>query len=151
MPPIILLAAVCALTAAALMTDSLRRGRVHCALRKLAVEQRMHFSAYDQLRLAPRVANGLDVPGAAAVGIVDLLYASEDGRYRYIFTVEYTTGVVQSKRRIRRAAAFSEPRERTATVPPCAIRMAPIELPLLEQYRWLLQAPVPPAPTSGSE
>jgi hypothetical protein len=151
MPPIIILAVVCALTAAALMADSLRRGRIQCVLRRLAVEQRMHFSAYDQLRLAPRVASGLDVPGAAAVGIVDLLYCSEDGQYRYIFTVEYTTGVVQSKRRIRRAAAFSEPRERSATVPPCAIRMAPLELSLLEQYRWLIQSPPPPGLTSDSE
>jgi hypothetical protein len=151
MPPIILLAVMCALTAAALMTDTLRRRRIHRALRRLAVEQRMHFSAYDQLRLAPRVANGLDIPGAAAVGIVDLLYASEDGRYRYIFTVEYTTGVVQSKRRIRRAAAFSEPRDRTATVPPCAIRMAPLDLPLLEQYRWLLQPAAASLSTADSE
>jgi hypothetical protein len=139
MPPIILLAAICALTAAAMMADVLRRRHLHRGLRRLAVEQRMHFSMHDQLRLAPRVAGGLNVPGAAAVGIIDLLYASQDGQYRYVFTVEYTTGVVQSKRRVRRAAAFSEPRERSATVPPCAIRMAPPDLPLLEQYRWLLQ------------
>ncbi len=145
MPPIILLAVLCALTAAALMADVMRRRRMHCNLRRLAVEQRMHFSVHDQLRLAPRVASGLNVPGAAAVGIIDLLYASENGRYRYIFTVEYTTGVVQSKRRVRRAAAFSEPRERSETVPPCAIRLAPLELPLLEQYRWLLK----PAPTTS--
>jgi hypothetical protein len=122
-----------------MMADVFRRRHMHRGLRKLAVEQQMHFSPHDQLRLAPRVAGGLDVPGAAAVGIVDLLYASKDGQYRYIFTVEYTTGVVQSKRRVRRAAAFSEPRERSTTVPPCAIRMAPPDLPLLEQYRWLLQ------------
>jgi hypothetical protein len=148
MPPIILLAIVCALTAAALMADVMRRRRMHCTLRRLAVEQRMHFSVHDQLRLGPRVASGLNVPGAAAVGIIDLLYASEDGRYRYVFTVEYTTGVVQSKRRVRRAAAFSEPKERTETVPPCAIRLAPLELSLLEQYHWLLQ-PATSTPTTS--
>src|SRR5271169_860281 len=150
MSPIILLAVVCALTAAALMSDVMRRRRMHRNLRRLAAQERMHFSIYDQLRLAPRVASGLNVPGAAAVGVIDLLYASEDGQYRYVFTGEYTTGVVQSKRRVRRAAAFSEPRERTATVPPCAIRMAPPDLPLLEQYRWLLQQPTA-AFTSHSE
>ncbi len=99
----------------------------------------MHFSLFDRLRLTDRVAQAIPIPGAAAVRVFDLLYHSDAGRHHYVFTVEYTLGVVQSKHRLRRAAAFSEPRQKGTGQSASPIRMAPPELTLLEQYRYLLE------------
>lgn len=140
MPPALyLLIAVVLLTLAVTIPEFLRRGRTHCALRQLAVERHLHFSRRDQLRLTLRVAGCLPVPGAAFVRIYDLLYGTAGGMHRYVFTAEYTVGAVRWKKRVRRAATFSEPKEtKAAAAQPCAIQLAPAELSLVEQYRALL-------------
>jgi hypothetical protein len=142
MPPLYLLLCVIALTFAGVGMDSYRRGQTHSALRALAKERRMHFSRHDQLRLTARVAAHLPIPGAAFVRVIDLIYGTDGDQHRYIFTAEYTAGVVKSKKRIRRAATFTEPRERSDLVQMCDIQLAPLDLPLIEQYRALL----PPNP-----
>jgi hypothetical protein len=71
------------------------------------------------------------------VRVVDLLYGSQGGFHRYVFTAQYTVGAVRSKKRVRRAATFDEPRDRSAS-PCCVIKLATGTLPLLEQYRELL-------------
>jgi hypothetical protein len=138
MSPLLLLIFVIVLTAVAVAVDSYRRGQTHCALRQLAKERRMHFSRHDQLRLTSRVATHLPIPGAAYVRVIDLIYGSDGGRHRYVFTAEYTAGVVRSKKRIRRVAAFTEPRQRTDAGQICDIQLGPDELSLIEQYRALL-------------
>ena len=140
MSPLFLLIGVLALTITAVGVDSYRRGQTHCALRELARERRMHFSRHDQLRLTSRVATHLPIPGAAYVRVIDLIYGTENGRHRYVFTAEYTAGVVRSKKRIRRAATFTEPRERSDARQICEIQLGPDEMPLIEQYRALLPA-----------
>ena len=138
MSPLILLFAVMGLTGVALVVELVRRRRVHRALRQLALEQGMHFSRRDQLRLTSRVATHLPIPGAAYVRVIDLMYGSGGGRHRYVFTAEYTVGVLRSKKRCRRAATFSEPRQRCDASPCSAINLGPVDLPLIEQYRALL-------------
>jgi hypothetical protein len=138
MSPLVLLLLVIGLTIVAVGADAFRRRRMHCVLRQLASDRRMHFSPHDQLRLTARVATHLPIPGAAYVRVINLIYGSDGGRHRYIFTAEYTAGVVRSKKRVRRAATFSEPRQRSDSQQICSIQLAPAELSLIEQYRALL-------------
>jgi hypothetical protein len=136
MPPIDLLILLLLATAIAWATDRWRRSRVHSAYREMAVAHRMHYSPGDPLRLTPRVAARFPVPGAAAVRIIDLLYRTDEQNHHYVFTAEYTLGVVGPKNRIRRTAAFTE--SKLGEAAPQPIRLAPAELPLVEQYRRIL-------------
>jgi hypothetical protein len=134
----LLLAGVVVLTAVAAVAEFIRRKRVYRLLRQIAVERHLHFSPYDQLRLTPRVAASFPVPGAAHVRVSNLLYGSESGQYHYVFTTEYSTGAVRSKKRHSRAVAFKEPREYGQRQRHIELRMANPELSLIEQYRELL-------------
>jgi hypothetical protein len=140
MPPILLLLILVVVSMAVLSASRWRQHQQRRVLHRLAVESRLHFSRTDQLRLAPRLAEALPVPGAAGISVSNLIYGSGAGVHRYVFTVEYTVGVMHRRERVRRAAAFSEPRERcgTGTATPC-LALAPEELPMPEQYRTLLQ------------
>lgn len=138
--PLYLLAALLLLTIVLVIVQATRRGRIHCALRRLAGERDLHFSCRDQLRLTGRVAEHLPIPGAAHVRVVDLLYGTASGVHRYVFTAEYTTGIVRSKKRVRRVATFSEPRDARTGDAPCSIRLAPAELAVVDQYRALLES-----------
>src|SRR5687768_5839377 len=145
MTPLEFLALTLVLTAAAAGVNYIRRRRHISALRKLAAEQQMHFAAADPFHLAPRIAQRLPVPGAAAVRVLDLIYGVERQNYRYVFATEYTTGVLRSKRGVRRVATFSESREPSAQGEIGELLFAPTELPLVEQYRHLLQQVKPDA------
>lgn len=138
MPSLYLLAGVVALTLMAAGVELFRRSRVHSSLQELATIRRMHFSPYDPLRLTARVAANLPIPGAAYVRVIDLMYGTDGSVHRYVFTAEYTVGVVRSKKRVRRAATFTEPRDRSAAMPTSPIRLASADLTLLEQYESLL-------------
>lgn len=138
MTPLEFLAFMLVTTAVAAAVQAMRRKRHSAALRKLAAEFEMHFSAADPFRLAPRIAQHLPVPGAAAVRVTDLVYGVERQNYRYIFATEYTTGVLRSKSGVRRVAAFSEPRD-PAVKREGDLVFAPTELPVVEQYRHLLE------------
>ena len=106
----------------------------------------MHYNAGDQLRLATKVLPRLPVPGAANVRVMDLMYGSDRDRYRYVFSVEYTVGVVGPKRRVIRVASLSEPRER-GNPGMVSLTLAPEDGSLLDQYRSL----APPAPAQKKE
>ena len=134
----LLLAGVVVLTAIAVVAEFIRRQRVHRLLRQMAVDRHLHFSPYDQLRLTARVASSFPIPGAAHVRVINLLYGSEGGEYRYVFTTEYSTGAVRSKKRHSCAVAFKEPREQGQRQRHIELRMANPELSLIEQYRELL-------------
>ena len=136
MSPLTLLALLVAATAAAVAVDGVRRRRRAAAYRRLAVAHDMHYSPGDPLRLTARVAAALPVPGAAAVRVIDLLYRTDAAGHHYVFTAEYTVGVVNVKHRLRRAAAFDEPRNATAA--PAAVRLGTAGATLVEQYQGLL-------------
>jgi hypothetical protein len=135
MSPAALLGLSVLVTAMAGLIDLLLRRRRCRHLRKVARAWKMNFSPRDQFRLTARVAGSFPVPGAARIRVVNLIYGIESERYRYVFTAEYTAGIVTGKRRVRRAGTFSEPRDREASQP--AIALAPGHLPLIEQYRRL--------------
>lgn len=109
----------------------------------------MNYTPSDQFRLTPRVARNFPVPGASRVRVVDLIYGIDCDLYRYVFTAEYTAGIVTRKHRVRRAGSFSEPRERGGDAPESAVTLAPAHLPLLEQYHRLTPPrATPPTPNS---
>ncbi|MEA2711014.1 MAG: hypothetical protein QOF78_3615 [Phycisphaerales bacterium] len=137
MTPLEFLAFMLCFTGVAGLIQYLRRRRHTGALRKLAAEWHMHFSAADRFRLAPRIAQQIPVPGAAAVRVIDLLYGVERQNYRYIFATEYTTGVLRSKTGVRRVATFCEPRE-PGKGETRELTFAPEGLPVIDQYKHLL-------------
>ncbi len=132
----ILSLALC-LTGAATFVDRAQRRRRRIALRRLATEWRMNYSPFDPLRLTARVAHHFPIPGAANLKVSDVIYGIEGNRYRYIFTAEYTVGVVRTKHRLVRAATFCEPRDFRHGQPMGPLFLAAAELPLIEQYQQL--------------
>lgn len=114
------------------------------ALRALAAEWNMNYAQSDSLGLTPRIAGSFPIPGAADLVINDLIYSTDRMTYRYIFTAQFTVGVVHRKRRLSRVATFTEPREGNDNE--IELSMAPEELDLIEQYRRL----APPMPASSS-
>lgn len=135
MTPAGLLSLAILLIAAAALSERVL-ARLHRArLRRMALGWHMRYSPNDRFRLTPRITRNFPVPGAAKIKVVDLIYGIESDLYRYVFTAEYTAGVVRGKRRVQRACSFSEPRERSGASGEPQITLAPAGLPLLEQYR----------------
>jgi hypothetical protein len=142
MSPFLFLILVLLITFAAVIADALGRRRLRCRLQTLASEYRMAYSHRDRFDLADRIAEHFPVPGAAALRVIDLLYSSDAGGYRYIFCAEYTLGVIRSKRRMLRAVSLRQPRSRDELLrgDPAIwsnMLLAPAHLPLIDQYRHL--------------
>src|ERR1700733_10703922 len=112
MNPSELLGLAVGITAGAYVVDSITRRRSADALRRLAAEWRMNFSLTDRLNLTGKVARHFPIPRAANLRVTNVIYGTARERYRYIFTAEYTIGVVRAKRRLTQAGSFSEPRGR---------------------------------------
>ncbi len=142
MSPLVLLGIAVGTTTAAALWDVTQRRRRGRQLRALASEWRMTYSPADALRLTDRIARQFPIPGAADVRVRDVIYGSDRDRYRYVFTVEFTTGVIRTKHRNVRVAAFSEPRTRDPQRERLHSIIAPVILAsgdssLWEQYRQL--------------
>jgi hypothetical protein len=148
MLPLTFLSAMLALTVAASAWQFAQRHRTASLIRRLAIDSDVNYSETDRFQLTPRVVAGFPIPGASDVKLSDLLYRREGDRYRYVFTVEFTLGVVRTKRRLRRVATFCEPRDRGASGTPTAVVedgfsplvLAPANLPLKSQYQHLCGA-----------
>jgi hypothetical protein len=135
MSPAGLVSLTSGLTCGAAIAQRIIQRRRHRKLRALASQWRMNFNAGDQLRLASRVSHYFPIPGAANVTVGDVIYGIDGEFYRYVFTAEYTLGILRTKRRHVRVACFAEFRDRTSPRPPEPVRLAAEQLPLLEQYR----------------
>ena len=136
MSPGFLLLALIAVMALAVCLDVYAHRRRTRALRELATQWRMNYHPADQLRVTPRVLSHFPIPGAANVRVMDLIYGSDRDRYRYVFSVEFTVGLVGPKRRVVRVASLSEPRDR-AGAGPVSLNLAPAQGRLIDQYRYL--------------
>lgn len=145
-------------TLLAWLVDAAQDWRRRAALRRLAVETGMHFAPGDRFNLAPRIAAGFPVVGAAGPCVADVLYGRREDRYYYVFRFDYTVGGAARPQRRRAVVGFSEPRQRCEIVAlphtdvtedaaqstvPAATRVADTSLPLLEQYRQMLDQTVP--------
>jgi hypothetical protein len=140
-PGLLLLSCLLATGIAASIDVAMHRRR-SAALRALASQWGMNYHPGDQLRLAAKVLPRLPVPGAANVRVLDLIYGSDRDRYRHVFSVEYTLGVIGTKRRVVRVASLSEPRDRSSSAP-IVLTLAPEEGSLIDQYRALAPVPAP--------
>ncbi|HEV8378754.1 MAG TPA: hypothetical protein VGP99_07880 [Tepidisphaeraceae bacterium] len=105
-------------------------------LRSLASQWGMQYAQRDLFNLAARVAAEFPIVGVADLVIRDMIYATQGDRHRYVFTAEYTLGVIDRHRREARAVTFCDPRDSGGQ---CAtpLILAPEELSLIEQYRQL--------------
>jgi hypothetical protein len=134
LPPLLLLGSLLALTALALLLHKLLRHGTKRRLRRLANDWTMRYVERDLFHLAPRIATIIPVPGAADVRVLDVIYGSQGEMHRYLFTAEYTRGVVERHEREQRVMTFAEPKEPTRENPPTPLVCAPPELPIAEQY-----------------
>ena len=135
--PALCLAVLVALSGMATLLEAMARHRRARFLRELASQWHMTYSAHDRLRVGARIARRLSIPGAADVSVADVIYGTRGGNYVYVFTAEYTTGVVWGKQRHQRVACFAESRGRQSPDAPGRLALAPEGLDLLEQYRAL--------------
>jgi hypothetical protein len=153
MPPIVLLLALIAITAVAAFVSSLQHKSRSAKLALLATSWKMRYTAADRLQLTLRVASRFPIPGAADIVVRDLIYRQEDaGCFRYLFTVEYTTGVVRTKHRRVSVAMMVESNSNpfTQTDAFSCVTLAPGELALAERYDWLRQKYCAPPPAIES-
>jgi len=141
MLPVAFLALLLALTLAAWVIDGARRRRRSCILRARAAAWGMQFVPEDRFGLVARVAAVFPVPGIANLRVRDVMYLVEGDRHRFLFTAEYTQGVLRHQDRIRRAVAFCEPAARNAADTPACVALAGRDLPLAEQYQALRDRP----------
>jgi hypothetical protein len=138
MPPLLLLLVVSAVTVAASAASALRRKARSAKLAALAATWSMRFTAQDRFQLTLRIASQFPIPGAADVVIRDLIYRQEAAGFRYLFTVEYTTGVLRTKRRRIGAAMMIETGHTPQIFSP--VTLAPTDVSLHAQYEWLWQS-----------
>jgi hypothetical protein len=137
LPLLLLLTALLITAIAAGINRGMTRRKRHW-LQELARESRMHYSARDVFGLARRVAPRLPVIGAADVRVCDLIYGSDPQSLRYVFSAEYTVGVVHSKSRQRCVVSVVECKQ-TSDAKWTSVQIAPSELPFPDQYRALLK------------
>ncbi len=100
---------------------------------RAAGQWHLRYCPGDQFRLADRLAGCFPIVGAADLRVLDLMYGGDEWVYRYIFTVEYTLGLVQGRRRQARVVRLIEPRGEGAGE--LQIEIAPYGKSLLQQYR----------------
>src|SRR4051812_29894497 len=93
------LGVVAGISAVAYAAEWMLRGRSCKELRRLSGEWGMNFGPRDTLLLTPKVATHFPVPGAAHIRVTNVVYGLVDQEWRYVFTVEYTVGVVEQKHR----------------------------------------------------
>jgi hypothetical protein len=69
----------------------------------------------------------------------DVVYGQEAGGiFRYLFTIEYTVGVVRTKRRRAAVGMVVDTATTARTVAAhAALALAPGDLPTIRQYEWL--------------
>jgi hypothetical protein len=142
MTPLGFLAILVGITALAAYANAVARRRRERVVRRLAAEWRMNYTPSDSLQVTPKIARHFPIPGAANLQVRDLIYGIEQDRYRYVFTAEFTAGVVRTKTRRLRVGTFSEPRNRSlrraGTEAP--VELAPDEGTIEDQYAALAPA-----------
>ena len=151
MSPFEMLSLAGGITAAAYAMELIARRRWRRSLKRLAADWNMNYGRADTLRLTERVARHFPIPGTARLHVTNVIYGADKAdpdRYRYIFTAEFTVGVVRTKRRLVRVGSFAEPkaRDRASHRPahgPAPVVLAPGNLSLLDQYRHLAPASEP--------
>jgi len=142
--PILFLGIMLAMTALAWVAHRLLRLGHRRGLRRLARLWQMHYAEADLFDIAGRIAADLPVIGGADLRVLDIIYASDERYYCYIFTAEYTRGVVERQRRESRVMSLREAKD-APHAEHHRPQVAPQDLGLLRQYE-SLKAVVWPGP-----
>jgi hypothetical protein len=139
--PIIYLILLLVILFGAVTSDAIVRFARQRKLRAAARKWNMHFAPGDRLRLAKRIIGQFPVPGAANVSVRDLLFRTQDSRHQYLFTVDYTVGVIRGKVGRSRVAGFTEPVSRGGKTNsmPSSLTLAPPNLTGLHAYEHVLK------------
>ncbi len=141
--PVILFVGSLAICLVARIEVARRVRRRSSQIQKLAREAKMSYVAGDRFQLAERIGELSPIPAAADLVIGDVVYFTEADGYRYIFTAEYTVGVLRSQQRQRRVMMLVEPRDGNAadqSAPSVPTLTPGQDQGLVPQYRSLLQA-----------
>lgn len=150
MSPTAFLILVLGVTIGAWLVNRLVRARRRYRLRAVALRWQMHYSPHDRFRLAPRIAEHFPVCGAADLLASDVIYGLRDGRHCYVFTADYTEGVVRTKRRRRRVIRYVEPLDPSQASSTAELAMAPTDLRWDQQYEHFAPANVEDANKSAT-
>jgi hypothetical protein len=139
--PAIYLLFLLAILFAAVVAGAMSRFRRRRKLRICARKWNMHFAPGDRLRLARRIAEQFPVIGAANISVRDLLFRTEESRHQYLFTVDYTVGVIRGKVGRSTVAGFSEPVSRGSRIHsnPPVLSVAPPNLSGPAAYEYVLE------------
>lgn len=135
------LAAMLALMLTAFILHLASRRGTSDRLRHLATACHMQYAEHDLFQITPRVIERFPIVGASDIRVADVIYRRDGDRYRYVFTVEYTLGVVRTKDRVSRAATFCEPGDHSCPADWSSLVFAPVELNLADQYAHLCRSP----------
>jgi len=139
MIPLTFLTATLLLTLAAFLVHLASRREISDLVQRIATVHHMQYAAHDLFQITPRVIERFLIPGASDLRVADVIYRRAGARYRYVFTIEYTVGVVRTKERVSRAATFCEPRDRGCPADWSGLILAPENLCLADQYAILCQ------------
>jgi hypothetical protein len=119
------------------LAGQLAKDRVHARrLRHLARQWGMQYVPDDRLRLAERLSSRLPLVKAQDVCVTDLMYRTTGDRRHYLFTVEFDAPVTRGRKRPRQVVGFDEPAAHGQSEI-TSVLIAPVDLPLLEQYEHL--------------
>lgn len=132
--PLLFLAILLAVTGLASLAWAIVRRRRSGRLAALAAQWGMLYAADDRFNLtAPAVAR-LPVPGAADVVVRDIVYRVTSDGFLFLFTIEYTAGVLRAR---QRRTAIGSICECTREASYSSLTLAPEELEEGERYEWL--------------
>jgi hypothetical protein len=139
--PEIYLILVVAVLAAIVCHSTLRGYLQRRQLRELARKWNMHFAPGDRLRIAQRAARHFPIPGAASIRVRNLIFRTEADRHQYLFTVDYTIGVIRGKVGRSSVAGFEEPVTRGSKthLPQPVLFLAPRHLSVPAAYEHVLE------------
>jgi hypothetical protein len=141
MSPALYLIVLLGLLIAAITIDLIRWYSYSNKLRVCAHGWHMHFAHGDRLRIARRIVHQFPVPGAALIRVRDLIFRTDETRHVYLFTVDFTVGVIRGKVGRSRVAGFSEPvaRGHQAEPHPSALIVAPREMSGPAAYQYVMK------------
>jgi hypothetical protein len=145
MIPLTFLTVTLLITLVAFVLHLAARRDMSARLQKLATKHCMQYAEHDLFQITPRVIERFPIPGASDLRIGNVVYRRAGARYRYVFTIEYTLGVVRTKERISRAGTFCEPHDRACPADWSNLVLAPENLCLPDQYALLCQVDPPAA------
>lgn len=132
--PLFFLILLIAITGVAAIVARSMRQRGARRIEELARGWNLRFAPEDRFHLSLQVASLIPIPGAADVVVRDIIYRQDSGCYWYLFTVEYTVGVLRTKHGRCAAGVLTESRTCPTGQAYSPVTLGSRDLPLEDQY-----------------